>query len=110
MFVQDGDPSQDSKAAKTAINNMGAVQFSIAPRSPDANPIKSAFTIVQKKLSSDEVKYSISKESYEKFVERFENTLLSHPIESLDNIIQSIPKTHKDTVHKDYRLQVAGYF
>ena len=43
MFVQDGDPSQNSKAAKTALSKIGAVQFSIPPRSPDLNPIENVF-------------------------------------------------------------------
>ena len=38
-FVQDGDPSQNSKAAKTALDKIGAVQFSIPSRSSDLNPI-----------------------------------------------------------------------
>ena len=69
VFVQDGDPSQNSKAAKTALSKIGAVQFSIPPRSPDLNPIENVFNLVEKKLSSDAVKYPISKESYAKFVE-----------------------------------------
>ena len=40
VFVEDGDPTQNSKAAKTALDKIGAVQFSIHPRSPDLNPIK----------------------------------------------------------------------
>ena len=75
MFVQDGDPSQNSKAAKTALDKIGAVQFSIYPRSLDLNPIESVFNLVEQKLSSDAVKYSISKESYATFVERIEKTL-----------------------------------
>ena len=50
MFVQDGDPSQNSKAAKTALDKIGAVQFSIPPRSPDLNPIENAFNLVEKKI------------------------------------------------------------
>ena len=64
VFVQDGGPSWNSKAAKTALDKIGGVQFSIPPRSPDLNPIENAFNLVEKKLSSDAVKYSISKESY----------------------------------------------
>ena len=88
MFVQDGN----SKAAKTALGRIGAVQFSIPPRTPDLNSIKNVFNLVEKKLSSDAVKHSISKETYAKFVERVENTLLSYPVEPIDNITKSIPK------------------
>ena len=70
VFVQDGDPSQITKAAKTALDKIGDVQFSISPRSPALNLIENAFNLVEKKLSSDAVKYSISKESYAEFVER----------------------------------------
>ena len=92
MFVQDGDKSQNSKAAKTALGKSGAVQFSISPHSPNLNPIKNAFNLVEKKLNSDAVKYLISKESYAKFVERVENTFLSYPVEPIDNIIKTMPK------------------
>ena len=69
VFVQDGDPSQNFKAAKTALNKIGAVQFSIPPRSPDLNPIENVFNLVEKTLSSVAVKSPVSKESYAKFVE-----------------------------------------
>ena len=92
VFVQDVDPSQNSKAAKTALDKIGAVRFSIPPRSLDLNPIKNAFNLAKKKLSSDTAIYSISKESYAEFVERVENTLSSYPIEPIDNTIKSVPK------------------
>ena len=92
VFVQDGDPSQNSKAAKTALDKIGAVQVNIPPLSPNLNPLKNAFNLVEKKLGGDEVKYSISKESYAKFIERVENTFLSYSIEPIDNIIKSMPK------------------
>ena len=73
VLVQDGDPSQNSKAAKTTLYKIGAVQFTIPLRSPDLHPIENAFNLVEKKSNSDAVKYSISKESYAKFVERVQN-------------------------------------
>ena len=106
VFVQDGDPSQNSKAAKTALGKINAVQFSISPRSPDLNPTENAFSLVGKKLSSDAVKYSISKESYAKFVERIENTLLSYSAEPIDNIIKSMPKRISQVMQsKGHRLK-----
>ena len=92
MFVQDGHPSQNFKAAEIALDKISPIQFSIPPRSPDLNPIENSFNLVEKKLSIDAVKYSISKESYAEFVERVEKTLLSYPIESIGNIIKSMPK------------------
>ena len=55
VFVQDGDPSQNSKSAKTALDKIGAVQFSIPPGRPDLNPIENVFNLMEKKLSSDAV-------------------------------------------------------
>ena len=49
MFVQDVDPSQNSKAAKTALDKIGVVQFSIPPPFPDLNRIENAFNLVEKK-------------------------------------------------------------
>ena len=43
VFVQGGDPNQNSKAAKTTLGKIGAVQFCIRPRSPDLNPIENVF-------------------------------------------------------------------
>ena len=92
MFNQDDDPSQNYKAAKTALDMIGAVQFSIPSGSPDLNLIENALNLVEQKLSSDAVKYSISKKSYAKLVERVENTLLSYTVEPIDNIIKSMPR------------------
>ena len=49
VFVQDVDPSQNSKAAKTALDKIGVVQFSIPPPFPDLNRIENAFNLVEKK-------------------------------------------------------------
>ena len=39
MFVQDGDPSQNSAAARKEMKKLGVEVHSIPPRSPDINPI-----------------------------------------------------------------------
>ena len=106
VFVQDGNPSQNSKDAKTTLHRTGAVQFSIPPCNPDLNPIENIFNLVGKKLSCDAVKYSISKESFAKFVERIEKTLLSYPTEPVDNIIKSMSKRISQvTQSKGHRLK-----
>ena len=64
VFVRDGAPVQNSKVVKTALHKIGALQFSVPSRSSDLNPIETAFNLVEKKLRTDAVKYSISKESY----------------------------------------------
>ena len=106
MFVQDGDPGQNSKAAKTAVDKFGAVQFRMRPHSLDLNAIENAFNLVEKKLSIDVVKYFISKESYAKFVERVQSTRFGYPIEPINNITESMPKGISQVIQsKDYRLK-----
>ena len=53
LFLQDGDRSQNSKKAKTALDEVGSRQFSIPPRSPDLNPIENIFNLVKAKLRED---------------------------------------------------------
>ena len=95
-----------TKATKTVLCKTGAVQVSIPSCIPDLNPIENAFNLVTKKSGSDEVKHSISKDGYEKYVERAENILLSHPIKSVDDIIQSMPKRIAQVIQsKRHRLK-----
>jgi len=49
-FLQDGDPSQNSKKAKVALANIGAAQLSIPPKSPDCNPIENFFALIGRRL------------------------------------------------------------
>ena len=106
VIVQAGDPCQNSKAAKTAIDKMGPLQFSIPPHSPDLNPIENVFDLVTKKLSSHAVKHSIFKETYAKLVESVENTYLSYTAEPIDNIIKSMPKRISQVIQsKGHRLE-----
>ena len=53
LFLQDGDPSQNSCKARSAWDKIGARKLSIAARSPDRNPIENIFHIVKKKLQQD---------------------------------------------------------
>ena len=106
VIVQAGDPCQNSKAAKTAIDKIGTVQFSIPPHSPDLNPIEYVFNLVAKKLSSDAVKHSIFKETYAKLAESVENTYLSYTAEPIDNIIKSMRKRISQVIQsKGHRLE-----
>ena len=104
VFVQDGDPSQNFKPAKIVLDKIDAVQVRKPPRSPDLNPIENAFNLVEQILSNDAVKYSISNESYAKFVERVGNTFLSYPVKPLDNIIKSMQKRISQVIQSKSHL------
>ena len=60
LFLQDGDPSQNSLKAKNAIFDIGARMFSIPSRSPDINPIENFFHLVKKQLNRDALKQNIT--------------------------------------------------
>ena len=47
MWLQDGDPSQNSAARVAAFQNINSPLLSIPPRSPDLNPIENLFCLVR---------------------------------------------------------------
>ena len=55
IFVQDDDPSQNSKVAKAAMKSCIFLLHQIPARSPDLNPIENVFHIVKKDLQTDTV-------------------------------------------------------
>ena len=65
LFVQDGDPFQNSRRAKDSIHAIGACKFSIPPRSPDIHPIENIFHQVKHKLNSDALEKNIEHENFE---------------------------------------------
>ena len=74
LFLQDGDPSQNSKAAKAAMDSIGCRLFTIPPRSPDLNPIENIFHLIGKVLKKDALASNMQYESFDNFCERVERT------------------------------------
>ena len=64
LWIQDGDPSQNSAVARRSFKKMNAQLISIPPRSPDVNPIENIFHIVKKKLDDDALRCRIHREDY----------------------------------------------
>lgn len=95
FFIQDGDPSQNSKAAKTEMKACGAKLIKIPPRSPDINPIENLFNIVSERLGDDAVEQKIEHETFEQFSRRVNKTMLSHPSSDIDKTISSMNKRMK---------------
>ena len=91
-FVQDGDPSQNSAAARRAFSQVGAFTFSIPPRSPDLNPIENLFHLVSKQLQKDALDMQITRETFAQFSDRVKKTMLNFPKHIIDNIIKSMNK------------------
>ncbi len=90
VFVQDGDPSQNSSAARSAMTKVNAQLLAIPPRSPDLNPIENFFHIVSEKLREEAILQQCTKESFDDFKDRIIRTMTSVPQETIDNTIASI--------------------
>ena len=76
-FLQDGDPVQNSAAARRAFQEVGAVTFAIPPCSPDLNPIENLFHLVSKQLGQDAIDKQITSENFETFSERVKSTMMN---------------------------------
>lgn len=89
-FLQDGDRSQNSKAAKEAMKRVKAEVFHIPAKSPDLNPIENLFHLANKELRKSSK--TISRETREEFLLRIRRTLHSIPIQTIDKTIDSMDK------------------
>lgn len=92
LWLQDGDPSQNSAAARNAMERVNAELLKIPARSPDLNPIENLFKSVGEDLRTDAFDKQISHESYTDFKERVRATICRFPISKINNLIQSMDK------------------
>ena len=67
LFLQDGDPSQNSCKARSAWDKIGARKFFIPARSPHFNPIENIFHILKKKLHEDALEMKTERKNFEEF-------------------------------------------
>ena len=98
LFLQDGDPRQNSVPAKQAMNEVGARLFAIPPRSPDLNPIENFFHLVALKLHDDALQQNITKETYEEFSSRVKATMENYPVSDIDKIIASMDRRMSEII------------
>ena len=92
LFLQDGDPSQNSRKAKDAFDDVHARMFHIPPRSPDINPIENVFNNVKQELREFALRTHLTHESYDSFCLRVQHTLLHFSPAIIDRTIESMPK------------------
>ena len=59
LFLQDGDPSQNSKKATVAMNSIGVKKFTIPARMTEGNPIENVFNNVKRKVHDDAIEHNI---------------------------------------------------
>ena len=70
LFLQDGDPSQNSVKSRIACDKIGARKLIIPAHSPDLNPIENIFHINKRKLHHDALELAIRREDFESFSAR----------------------------------------
>ena len=92
LFLQDGDPSQNSMKARSAWDEACAQKITIRATSPDLNPIENIFHIVKKRLRQDVLDQQITREDFVTFSPRVKNTLESIPIDVVDRTFLSMGK------------------
>ena len=77
LFVQDGDPSQNSALARAAWNSIGAKIMPIPPRSGDINCIENIFHIIKTILHDDALRKNITFEMFDQFCAQVSETIKS---------------------------------
>ena len=90
MWIQDGDPSQNSKLAKDAMVAMNAQLLQIPPRIPDINPIENIFHLVKRQLDRQAIEENIVTGTMADFETRIKCTLFELPASHINNIIESM--------------------
>ena len=70
LFIVDNDPSQRSKVAKRALQDIEAELHDIPPRSPDINVIESISHLLRMDLEEEAVTENITCETLEQFRDR----------------------------------------
>ena len=91
-FLQDGYPVQNSKKARQALDTVGAIKFSIPPRSPDFNPIEDVFNFVKSELRTQAFEQNINYETFDQFSAKVKHTLENTLTKYIDKTIESMPK------------------
>ena len=92
LFLQDGDPSQNSKLARETWERLGCRMFTIPPRSPDLNPIENTFHLIGKKNRKNAEDLKLENETYAQFCERAKRTTMAFDTSIIDKTIESMPR------------------
>ena len=91
-LLMDNCTRQNSKVARAAMLEVGAMRFRIPARSPDLNPIENFFHVAGKELRRRALQLRITKESFEEFSLRCVSTMQSFSVQQINNIIDSMDK------------------
>ena len=90
LFIQDGDPSQNSKAARIEIAACGSTHLKIPARSPDVKPIENLFNLITMELKTTAINRNITHETYVQFCHQVITTMCNFPASKIDKIIDTM--------------------
>ena len=74
------------------MDAVGAIKFSILPRSPDLNSIKNVSNYFKIELRTQTFRKSINYETFKQFFVRFKHTFENTPTKYIVKTIESTPK------------------
>ena len=100
LFLQDGDPSQNSRKANNAMYKVGAKNVSIPVRSADMNPIENVVSYARTKLHEESLNRHITFENFEEYSTLVKKTLLSVTVQYINKAIESMDNRLSKVVKK----------
>ena len=92
LWIEDGDPSQNSGMARSAMHRASSTSIKLPPRSPDLNCIENLFPIVRRILRKRALQRGIKRESFQQFKARVKAAIMSIPVQTINRIIGSMHK------------------
>ena len=90
LWIQDGDPSQNSGMARSAMRRANSTLIKLPPRSPDLNCIEDVFPIVRRILKKQALQRRIKRESFQQFKARVKAAIMSIAVRTINHIIGSM--------------------
>ena len=91
-FLQDGNPSQNSALARAAMQRTNSTLIKLCIRSPHFAVIENVFPMVSRMLKRQAVQQQLRRETFEQFKNCVINTFYSISVETVNNLIRSMPK------------------
>ena len=98
LFLMDNDPSQTSKVARNALEDIEAELHRIPARSPDLNPIENIFHLVKTSLEREAIALNITSETFEDFSSRVLKSFDNLSVDLVDRTIASLSKRVKAVI------------
>jgi len=101
QLIQDNDPVQNSKVARSAFARQKIKLVPIPSKSPDINVIENLFNDSKQQLAKQALQQNITKESRTQFASRIEEMLASYSVNRVNKLVDSLPNRMKLLVQKD---------